>query len=133
MAGLQVLEDTFSAQGLHVLGFFSDDFGNQGGSKGDIDACNAQFGVTFQQFASDHVIGASAQPVFAWLAAQPNPGPSLSPTPTWNFHKYLVARDGTLVGNWDTPVYPGDDPADPNDSFASSASVIAIEAELAKP
>jgi len=116
-----------------VLGFLSDDFGMQGGDPGQIDACTGKYMVTFDQFAIDHVLPPSAQPVFDWLESQPNPNPSLSLPPSWNFHKYLVGRDGKLVAHWDSPVYPGDDPSNPNDSFDSSPIVIAIKAELAKP
>jgi glutathione peroxidase len=133
------LEEKLSSQGLHVLGFSSDDFGAQGGSRDQTDACSEKYAVTFQQFAQDHVVDpdgagpASAQPVWAWLETQANPGPSSSSVPTWNFHKYLVSREGQLVAHWDSAVYPGDDPSDPNDSFETSAIVAAIEAELAKP
>jgi glutathione peroxidase len=122
-----------------VLGFLSNDFGNQGGDPGQVDACNGMYHVTFQQFGIDHVIdpdGAGpgkAQPVFDWLLTQPNPGPANPLAATWNFHKYLVGRDGKLVASWDTPVYPGDDPNNPADSFDTSPIVIAIKAELAKP
>lgn len=132
MAGLQVLEETFAAQGLHVLGFLSNDFGNQGGTPGQIDMCSDQYKVTFQQFAIDHVIGASKQPVFNWLLSQPNPGPAMPIEPQWNFHKYLISRTGKLVGHWASPTYPGDDPANPNDSFDTNAIVVAIKAELGK-
>lgn len=138
-AGLQVLEDKFSAQGFHVLGFLSNDFGNQGGSSGQDNACNAKYGVSFQQFGTDHVIDTDGpgpnvpQPVFAWLESQPNPGPFGGPAPIWNFHKYLISRTGELVGHWTSTVYPGDDPANPADSFDTSEIVIAIKAELAKP
>src|SRR5215217_8301434 len=110
MAGLQGLEEKLSADGLEVLGFLSNDFGNQGGSDGQVDACTDKYGVTFDQFAIDHVIGASAQPVWKWLLSQPNPGPSNPIEPSWNFHKYLLSRDGQLVAHWDSTVYPGDDP-----------------------
>jgi glutathione peroxidase len=123
----------FEPQGLEVLGFLSNDFGSQGGQGGMTDACNDKYGVTFDQFAIGHVTGASPQPVFKWLLAQPNPGPSPTAEPLWNFHKYLVSRDGKLVAHWDTSVYPGDDPSNPNDSFDKSPIVIAIKAELAKP
>src|SRR5205807_3901190 len=118
-AGLQVLEDTFSAQGFEVLGFLSNDFGNQAGTMGQMDACAAKYGLTFQQFAIDHVIDTDgpgpikAEPVFDWLEAQQNPGPAFTLQPTWNFHKYLIGRGGALVADWDTPVYPGDNPDDP--------------------
>ena len=88
--------------------------------------------MTFDQFALDHVKSPNAQPIWAWLAGQPNPGPSASAEPTWNFHKYLISRDGQLVAHWDSAVYPGDNPSDPNDSFDTSAIVVAIQAELAK-
>jgi glutathione peroxidase len=132
MAGLQVLEATYSSKKFHVLGFLSNDFGNQGGTDGQVDACTGMYGVTFPQFAIDHVIG-TPEPVFAWLYAQGNPGPATSLYPTWNFHKWLVSRDGKVVAHWDSPVYPGDDPANPSDSFATNPIVMAIEAELAKP
>ena len=134
-AGLQVLEETFGAQGFHVLGFMSDDFGNQGGDTGQIGACQAMYGITYTEFAIDHVVPQGStppQPVFAWLEAQPNPGPDTSPLPSWNFSKYLISRTGALVGHWDSPVYPGADPSDPSSTFDTSPIVIAIRAELAK-
>ena len=129
MAGLQVLEETFADQGLEVLGFYSNDFGNQGGTEEEIDACTGQFEVTFDQFADDHVVDTlgAPQPVWEWLSAQPNFTP-----PTWNFHKYLVSRTGELVAYFPQGTYPGDDPNDPNDNFATNPIVVAIEAELAK-
>jgi glutathione peroxidase len=127
------LEATFKTQGLHVLGFLSNDFGNQGGNDGQIDACNNQYKVTFDQFGTDHVIGAMAEPVFKWIESQPDPGPIVGNNPTWNFNKYLISRDGKLVAHWDPSYYPGDDPNNPGDSFDTSAIVIAVKAELAKP
>lgn len=130
MAGLQVLEETFSAQGFHVLGFYSNDFGMQGG---DVGTCTDTYHVTFPQFSIAHVVdpdGAGpeqVQPVWEWLAMQPG-----FTAPTWNFHKYLISRDGQLVGYFPQGTWPGDDPNDPNDSFDTNAIVVAIEAELAK-
>jgi glutathione peroxidase len=135
MAGLQVLEDKFSGQGFHVLGFLSNDFGSQGGTDEQIGACNAKYGITFTQFAIDHVStqgGATPQPVFQWIFSQPNPGPATTVEPTWNFHKWLVSRKGELIAHWDSPTYPGDDPNNASDSFDTSAIVVAIKAELAK-
>jgi glutathione peroxidase len=120
-------------QGLQVLGFLSNDFGMQGGDPGQIDACNGKYMVTFDQFAIDHVLPPSAQPVFAWLESQPNPNPPLSLQPAWNFHKYLISRDGKLVHHWATEVYPGADPNDATSTFDTNEIVMAIKAELAKP
>lgn len=119
---METLQANYAAQGLEVLGFLSNDFGNQAGSSGQIDACNEQFGVTFDQYAIDHVTGAMARPVYKWLFAQTNPGPATSVEPEWNFHKYLIGRDGSLVAHWDSPTEPD-----------SPAVIATIEAELAKP
>jgi glutathione peroxidase len=137
MAGLQVLEEEFSGQGFHVLGFYSDDFGSQGGSDGDIDACTSQYAVTFPQFAKDHVKDVDGagplepQPVWKWLLSQPNVGPEMSLVPGWNFNKYLISRDGDLVAHWGSSTYWGTNPNDP--AFDMNAIVVAIQAELAKP
>jgi glutathione peroxidase len=116
-----------------VLGFLSNDFGQQGGNAQQIDACNTMYGLTYPQFSIADVVGPNTQPVFAWIEAQPNPGPSAVLAPTWNFHKYLISRAGEVVGSWDSPVYPGMDPSDPSSMFDTNPIVVAIEAELAKP
>lgn len=113
MAPLQVLEETYCGQGFHVMGFYSDDFGMQGG---DPNACSEMYMATFPQFAVDHVSGAMAQPVWQWLLAQPNATP-----PDWNFNKYLISRDGQFVQHFPRLT-------EPNDPFV----IAAIEAELAK-
>lgn len=136
MGPLQVLEDTFAADGFHVLGFFSNDFGTQGGTTSDIDACNAQHMVTFPEFSIAHVsdvdgVGPEVpQPVWDWIISQPNPGIPATLAPTWNFHKYLISRDGTLVKHFGQYTWPGDDPNNPSDSFDTSEIVVAIRAEL---
>jgi glutathione peroxidase len=116
-----------------VLGFFTNDFGMQGGSGEQIEACNDKYKVTFDQFELAHVKGADAQPVFQWLISQPVVGPASPNEPTWNFHKYLVSREDVLVKHWTNGTYPGDDPNDPNDSFDTNEVVVAVKEELAKP
>ncbi len=116
-----------------MLGFLSNDFGMQGGNASQIEACNGEYGITYPQFAIADVIGSTAEPVFAWIEAQANPGPSAVLAPTWNFHKYLISRAGEVVGSWDSTVYPGMDPTDPTSMFDTNEIVVAVEAELAKP
>ena len=123
------MEDSFKDQGFEVLGFLSNDFGMQGGTDGQVDMCNDQYGVKFDQFAIDHVSGANPEPVFAWLLQQPEPGPDSPMMPDWNFEKYLISRDGKVVAHWDGPTAP---PANKMDNFDANPIVIAIKAELAK-
>ncbi len=131
MAGLQVLESHFAGQKFHVLGFYENNFGAQGGTPGQVDTCTMQYMVTFPQFAMDDVVGATAQPVWKWLTSQPNPGPSAGALPTWNFNKYLISRDGKLIGHWNEADYWGTDPSAP--AFDASPIIAAIKAEIAKP
>ncbi|MBM4374558.1 MAG: hypothetical protein FJ095_05685 [Deltaproteobacteria bacterium] len=115
---LQKLEASYEGKGLEVLGFYSNDFGNQGG---DPAACNANYKISFDTFDIAPVKGANARPVFAWLAKQSNPGPEATLEPQWNFSKYLIGRDGKLVKHWSHAVVPDD-----------KQITAAIEAELAK-
>lgn len=137
MAGLQVLEEEFSSQGFHLLGFFSNDFGNQGGDGDDIDACNEEHQVAFQEFDIDHVIDPDAdgpevpQPAWSWILSQPSPGPEQPLAPTWNFHKYLISRSGQLVAHYAQGSYWGTDPGSP--TFDTSEVVVGIRNEIAQP
>ena len=121
-----------------MLGFLSNDFGNQGGSDDQIGGCIDGYMLTFKQFQIDHVKDTDGagpitpQPVWQWLLAQENPGPAPTIEPLWNFHKYLISKDGKLVAQWTSSTYPGDDPANGNDSFDTNPIVQAIKAELAK-
>ena len=133
MAGFQVLEDQFSSQGLNVLAFYSNDFGSQGGTEEQIETCTNDYGVTFQGFGIDSVSGSNPRDVFAWILSQSDPGPASGGLePTWNFHKYLISKDGQLLAHFARNVYPGDDPNDPNDDFDSNPIVVAIRDALAQ-
>ena len=131
MAGLQVLEEEFSAQGFHLLGFFSNDFGNQGGDGDDIDSCNEEHQVTFREFDIDHVTAPDAQPAWQWILSQPSPGPEQPLEPTWNFHKYLISKDGQLISHFAQGSYWGTDPQ--SAQFNDSEVVQGIRAQLALP
>lgn len=115
---IQAIQAKYEAKGLTVLGFYSDDFGNQGGVPA---TCNAKYGITFDTFDIAPVKGANARPVFAWFGKQTSPGPEKTAEPQWNFSKYLVARNGTWAKHWSVPTLP--DAKEVTD---------AIEAELAK-
>ena len=103
--GLEELHGKYSGRGLVVLGFPSNDFAQEKGSNKDIaDFCENTFGVKFPMFAKSAVRGADANPLFKQLAAQGGRAP------LWNFHKYLVSRDGKVVDNYSSLTRP-DDPA----------------------
>lgn len=102
--GLEKLHARYASRGLVVLGFPSNDFGNQEpGTSAEIAAlCFDTYGVKFPMFARSPVTGAQANPLFADLArisGQP---------PRWNFHKYLVSRDGKTVVGFASAVDPLD-------------------------
>ena len=132
------MEDTFSSQGFEVLGFLSNDFGSQAGTDDQIHMCVDGYNLTFKQFAIAHVRDVDGtgpeepQPVWKWLLSQSNPGPFMTLEPVWNFNKYLISKDGKLVKHWSQATYPGDDPANPNDSFDTNEVVMAIREELMK-
>lgn len=116
----KALEEVYARyreRGLVVLGFPSNDFAQEGGSNREIaDFCENTFGVKFPMFAKSNVTGAQASPFYRQLAQQ------AGQAPRWNFHKYLLGRDGRVVDSY------------PSRTAPDSAGVIrAIEQELAKP
>ncbi len=103
-AGLQRLYETYGAQGFVVIGVPSNDFGGQEpGSAKDIAAlCGGTYGVTFPMAAKAEVKGASAHPFYIWAGG----ALGLENAPRWNFHKYLVDRDGRLVAAFSSSTPP---------------------------
>jgi len=116
--GLEALQKRYAARGFSVVGFPSNDFrGQEPGDEAQIqEFCTLTYGVEFPMYEKVHVIGEEATPLYRRLAA------ATGVQPGWNFHKYLVSRDGRVVGNWPSKVEPGD-----------PALVAAIERELARP
>lgn len=104
-AGLQGLWTRFGGRGLTVIAVPSPDFGNQEPLDGlaIAEAARRNFGVTFPVVSKVHVKGPAAHPFYRWAASE-KPGA----TPGWNFHKYLVARDGSLLGAFPHTVEPND-------------------------
>ncbi|TAJ84179.1 MAG: glutathione peroxidase [Reyranella sp.] len=97
--GLEALWRKYKDKGLVVLGVPSNDFGGQEpGSKEEIKRfCEATFDVTFPLADKQAVIGPDAHPLYRWAAAQTGP----LGTPSWNFHKILIGRDGRVI-DWFT-------------------------------
>jgi len=104
---LETLHARYRERGLVVLGFPSNDFGQQepGSGKEIAEFCENTFGVKFPMFAKSRVAassGAAANPLFAELARR------TGQWPRWNFHKYLVARDGAAVTSFSSDTDPLD-------------------------
>ena len=99
--GLEALHDKYKGKGLVVLGFPSNDFAQEKASNKEIaDFCESTFGVKFPMFAASHVRGDAANPLFKQLAA------ATGTSPKWNFYKYMVARNGKIVGSWASNTTP---------------------------
>jgi len=99
--GLEALHRRLAPRGLVVLGVPSNDFNQESGDAGAIrQFCESNYDVTFPMGMPAHVRGPQAAPLFAFLAARGGGAPR------WNFHKYLVARDGVTVRGFATAVTP---------------------------
>ncbi|WP_080335243.1 glutathione peroxidase [Stenotrophomonas sp. CFBP8980] len=116
--GLEALQKSYSARGLSVLGFPSNDFkGQEPGDEKDIqEFCTLTYGVKFPMFEKVHVVGDQATPLYKGLTA------ATGVAPGWNFHKYLIGRDGTVIAQFPSRVKPDD-----------KDLVAAIERALAAP
>lgn len=100
---LAELQTAYGNLGFRVLGFYSDQFGQQAGSEEQRGVCETNYGVNFPTFEIVDVNGPNAHPLFVWLKAQDGGGDLL-----WNFEKFLIARDGTFLERWRSAVEPDD-------------------------
>ena len=99
--GLEALNTKYKDQGLVVLGFPSNDFSQEKGSNKDIaEFCESTFGVKFPMFTKTQVTGEGAAPLFKQLTAQ------TGQKPRWNFHKYLIGRDGKVIDQYSSMTGP---------------------------
>jgi glutathione peroxidase len=100
--GLQKLFETYEAKGLTVIGVPSGDFGGQEMAKNSEikEFCDSKFNIRFPMAEKAVVKGDAAIPVFKWVADA-----TASP-PKWNFHKYLIGRDGKAVAAFGSGVTP---------------------------
>jgi glutathione peroxidase len=115
-AGLQQLWTEFHGRGLVIIGVPSNDFGSQepGGASEIAETAQHQYGVTFPIAAKAVVKGPNAHPFYKW-AAEVRP----RDVPRWNFHKYLIGRDGYIAD-----VFP--ETADPTDTRVKTAIARAL-------
>lgn len=94
---LQELRETFNNDEFEVLGFPSNDFGGQEPLDGQAihDFCEVNYGVQFPIFAKMMVRGEQANPIFKFLSDKELNG-HVKSTPRWNFHKYLINKNGEV-------------------------------------
>ena len=102
--GLEALHAKYKAKGFAVLGFPSGDFMEQefADEKKIQEFCTLTYGVKFPMFQKVHVKGAEATPLYKSLEK------AAGEAPKWNFHKYLVARDGRVVASYGSRTKPDD-------------------------
>ena len=100
--GLQAIYDKYRKQGLVVIGFPANDFGKQEpGSNAEVaDFCERTYQVRFPMYEKTSVLEGRANPLFQQLFT------ITGQRPKWNFHKYLVARDGASVTSYTSQVAP---------------------------
>jgi glutathione peroxidase len=105
--GLQSLHEQYAQRGLVILGFPCNQFGAQDpGTAQQISSfCETHYGVGFPMMAKTEVNGPQAHPLFQWLKKEA-PGLLGSESIKWNFTKFLIARNGQVLGRFapqDTP------------------------------
>ena len=102
--GLEALYAKYQGKGLVVLGFPSNDFGKQepGTSKEIADFCYNTYGVKFPMFSKTSVKGPKANALHAALIK------ATGKSPEWNFHKYLIDRNGNVIKSYASDVAPED-------------------------
>jgi glutathione peroxidase len=101
--GLEALHAKYASRGLVVMGFPANDFGQQepGNAKAIADLCFNTYGVKFPMFSKTAVVGPQRNAFYTQLFQ------ATKAAPQWNFHKYLVARDGKTVSSFQSAVEPG--------------------------
>lgn len=104
--GLQKLQTQYADRGFTVIGVPSGDFRDQEYDDNNKirEFCETKFGITFPLTEKSVVTGERAHPFYRWASASL----STDNAPKWNFHKFLVGRDGRLIAGFATKVAPDD-------------------------
>ena len=105
--GLQELHKRYASRGLRLLGFPSNDFGEQEpGTNTEIaDFCKKNYGVEFDMFSKISVVGNSKAPLYKFLTSRQT-NPKFAGEIEWNFEKFLIGRDGQVLARFKSPVEP---------------------------
>lgn len=108
-AGLEKLYSAYTNRGFVVLGFPANDFlGQEPGTEAEIKSfCTLTYGVTFPMFSKISVKGKDIHPLYAFLTSK-EPNRKFGGAISWNFNKFLIGRDGAIVGRFGTRTKPDD-------------------------
>ncbi len=106
--GLQKLHEKYSDRGLAVLGFPCNQFAGQdpGTNAQILSFCQINYGVTFTMFKKIKVNGKDADPLYKYLKENA-PGEKAKPI-RWNFTKFVIDREGNIVGRFDSKITPAE-------------------------
>jgi glutathione peroxidase len=108
-AGLERLHERYAGRGFAVAGFPCNQFGGQEpGTAAEIgEFCSTTYGVTFPMFEKIDVNGPGRHPIYTELTATPDASGQAGDV-QWNFEKFLVGPDGTVIARFRPPVTPED-------------------------
>ncbi|WP_413317095.1 glutathione peroxidase [Agrococcus sp. 1P02AA] len=120
--GLEQLWKEYEPKGLVVLGFPSNQFGGQepGSAEQVAETCERNFGVTFPLSAKIDVNGGGTHPIYRWLKGEKKG--MIGGAIKWNFTKFLIGRDGTVLERYGSATKPEDIRADIERALAAPAS-----------
>lgn len=107
--GLQKIYEKYKDQGFVVLGFPANNFGGQepGTDKEIKKFCKVNFNVSFPMFSKVSVKGKDQHPLFTYLTSAPNP--DFTGEIKWNFEKFLIGKEGTLIRRYRSAIEPKDE------------------------
>ncbi len=95
-SGLQKIYERYKNDGFVVLGVPTNDFNQELSKESDVkEFCEIRFGVEFPMSSIQPIRGENAHPIYKWIQANV----SVIGQPRWNFHKYLIGKDGKII-NW---------------------------------
>ncbi|MDY0146087.1 MAG: glutathione peroxidase [Kiritimatiellia bacterium] len=108
-AGLEKLYQKYKNQGFTVLGFPANNFmGQEPGTEAEIKTfCSLNYGVSFPMFSKISVKGKTIHPLYAYLTSKAQ-HPEYGGAITWNFNKFLIGKDGQVIGRFGSRTEPED-------------------------
>lgn len=109
-AELQELYEKYGEDGFVVLGFPANNFMNQdpGSNEEILGFCQLNYGVSFPMFAKISVRGKDTAPLYKYLTEKKS-NPEFAGKISWNFNKFLIAKDGKILARYSSQTKPMDE------------------------